>query len=104
MAHAVEAKMTLLDSSSSDTTKIRASDELGTAPAAVTSVPASDHNRPGLLEYRGDKRKKPGTKPVPAADTDSDHCHLEGCLMVYTTPKVVYTTLGIYHGIYQRGR
>jgi len=30
--------------------------------------------------------------------------HLEGCLMVYTTPKVVYTTLGIYHGIYQRER
>jgi hypothetical protein len=30
--------------------------------------------------------------------------HLEGCLMVYTTPKVVYTTLGIYHGIYKRGR
>jgi hypothetical protein len=30
--------------------------------------------------------------------------HLKGCLMVYTTPKVVYTTLGIYHGIYKIGR
>ena len=26
--------------------------------------------------------------------------HLEGCVMVYTTPKVVYTTLAMYHGIY----
>jgi hypothetical protein len=28
--------------------------------------------------------------------------HLEGCLMVYITPKKVYTTLGIYHGIQSR--
>jgi hypothetical protein len=36
--------------------------------------------------------------------TASGSTHLEGCLMVYTTPKVVYTTLGIYHGIYKRGK
>jgi hypothetical protein len=30
--------------------------------------------------------------------------HLEGCLMAYTTSKVVFTILGIYHGIYKIGR
>jgi hypothetical protein len=39
-----------------------------------------------------------------ASSISSGNHHLEGCLMVYTTPKVVYTTLGIYHGIYKRGR
>jgi hypothetical protein len=45
--------------------------------------------------------------PVAAWDSSAINHHRassEGCLMVYTTPKVVYTTLGIYHGIIKRGR
>jgi hypothetical protein len=83
-------------------------------------VAAMAARRPG-----GGRRLKRRCKEVPSWHTQSRSSnvfcfryvsgllfssrHLEGCLMVYTTPKVVYTTLGIYHGnnndgIYKRGR
>jgi hypothetical protein len=53
---------------------------------------------PGIESFRVRLPARQPQRPSPVSE------HLEGCLMVYTTPKVVYTTLGIYHGIYTIGR
>jgi hypothetical protein len=48
-------------------------------------------------------RRRATSTLILKTQTTNNH-HLEGCLIVYTTQKVVFTTLGIYHGIYKRGR